>query len=261
MYQCKVNKVELIYLQAHSSYILQPLDVSAFSPLKGKYRQIIQNLAHLDDAAPTKKRTFIQVYTEARKEAWKPEILKKGWETAGLFPWNPNKSVNSSQVKNHILRPTTPPNEIELLDINTSASHQALYRSMAPKIDSLPLSNDQKLMLFQGLNKAGKAINLNNTWKAEHEAERRKFEAQTEAMASNKRKRIEKNPNTTFAGIEQIMAAQEAQAQQEREKASKQARIDHKKLGKHAELAAKAIQAEDYKLCLFEWQIDNYLVE
>jgi hypothetical protein len=81
---------------------------------------------------------------------------------------------------------------------------------------------------------------------------------------SNKRKRIEKNPNTTFAGTEQIMAAQEAQAQQEREKALEQAEIDHErleKLEKHAELAARAIQAKKFKACLFEWQIDNYLVD
>lgn len=94
MYQCKINKIELVYLPAPSSHVLQPLDVDAFLPLEGKYRQFIRNLAYLDDAIPINKKKFIQVYTEARQEALRPGTLKKGWETAGLFPWNPNKSIN-----------------------------------------------------------------------------------------------------------------------------------------------------------------------
>ncbi|TIA44936.1 hypothetical protein D6C77_10764 [Aureobasidium pullulans] len=162
MYQCKINKVELIYLPAHSSHVLQPLDVGAFSPLKGKYRQFIQILAHLDDATPNKKKKFLEVYTKARQEVWKPETLKKGWETAGLFPWNPDKSIKSSQVNNHPIRAVTPPNQVEIPAIYTPASHQALYRIMAPKIRDLPLSNVDKRMIFQGFNKAGKAINSGN---------------------------------------------------------------------------------------------------
>jgi len=131
---------------------------------------------------------------------------------------------------------------------------------MAPKIRELPLSNLQKRMLFQGINKARKAINSTNLWKAQHEAERRVFEAQSEAISSNKRKRVEKNLNTIFAGIQEIMEAQRLQAEQEREKAEKQARIDYNKLANAAELSARAMRAKDYKACQIEWQIDDYMI-
>ncbi|TIA27656.1 hypothetical protein D6C78_11046, partial [Aureobasidium pullulans] len=223
------------------------------------YRQFIQNLAYLDDATPTKKKKFLKVYTKARQEVWKPETLKKGWETAGLFPWNPDKSINSSQVKNHPIRAVTPPNQVEIPVIYTPASHQALYRVMAPKIRDLPLSNVDERMIFRGFNKAGKAIINGNIWKAQHEAERRKVEARIENIATTKRRRVEKDPDTIFASIEEIIAAQEAQAEQEHEKALKQARIDYKKLENAAAIAARAMRANDFNSCLNQWQIDEYL--
>jgi hypothetical protein len=114
-------------------------------------------------------------------------------------------------------------------------------------------------MMFQGFYKASKAINIGNLWKAHHKAERRKLEAQIDTIAGTKRKRVEKNPNTTFAGVEEIMAAQEAQAEQEHEKALKQARIDYKKLGNAAAISARAMRSKDFKTCLYNWQIDDYL--
>lgn len=40
----------------------------------------------------------------------------------------------------------------------------------------------------------------------------------------------------------------------------KQAKIDYKKLEQQAELAARAVRAKDYKSCLNQWQIDEYLM-
>jgi hypothetical protein len=55
------------------------------------------------------------------------------------------------------------------------------------------------------------------------------------------------------------VAARRAQAEQEREKVEKQARIDYKKLANAAGLLAKGMRAKEYQSCLFEWQIDDYL--
>ena len=37
MWECKQNDVELLFLPAHSSHVLQPLDLGTFSPLKSRY--------------------------------------------------------------------------------------------------------------------------------------------------------------------------------------------------------------------------------
>src|SRR5262245_9462876 len=41
LWMCKQNKVALVFLLAYSSHVLQPLDLSCFSPIKTRYRQSI----------------------------------------------------------------------------------------------------------------------------------------------------------------------------------------------------------------------------
>ncbi|KAI1000803.1 hypothetical protein K3495_g7399 [Podosphaera aphanis] len=55
MWTCHQNKVACLYLPAHTSHILQPLDLAPFSVVKSKYRQEIQAFAFVDDAAPAKR--------------------------------------------------------------------------------------------------------------------------------------------------------------------------------------------------------------
>jgi hypothetical protein len=52
---CYQNNVLAYWLPPHSSHVLQPLDLTCFSPLKGAYRKHLRNVADLDDAAPIKK--------------------------------------------------------------------------------------------------------------------------------------------------------------------------------------------------------------
>jgi hypothetical protein len=43
----KKNCADILYLPAHSSHVLQPLDLGTFSPLKSRYRKEIADLAYL----------------------------------------------------------------------------------------------------------------------------------------------------------------------------------------------------------------------
>ena len=106
MWECKQNNVGLLFLPAHSSYVLQPLDLGTFSPLKSRYRREIAHHACIDDSAPVKKRRFVQCYQKARTETFNPRLLCAGWAAAGLYPWNPSKDLNSSQI--HTTNPPPP---------------------------------------------------------------------------------------------------------------------------------------------------------
>ena len=44
MWECKQNNVELLFLPAHSSHVLQPFDLDTFFPLKSRYRSRIADL-------------------------------------------------------------------------------------------------------------------------------------------------------------------------------------------------------------------------
>ena len=59
MWTCWKNKVYTLYLPAHASHVLQPLDLATFSVVKSKYRDQIRALSALDDAAPIKKERFV----------------------------------------------------------------------------------------------------------------------------------------------------------------------------------------------------------
>ncbi|KAI5193409.1 hypothetical protein E4T38_09963 [Aureobasidium subglaciale] len=88
---CKQLKIFLLFLPAHSSHVLQPLNLGVFSPLKSRY-----HLAALDDASPIKKQRFVTCYHLARLERFTPRHLRAGWLAAGIYLFNPSKGLNSS---------------------------------------------------------------------------------------------------------------------------------------------------------------------
>lgn len=98
LWECRQAKVELLFLPSHSSHILQPLDLDTFAPLKAHYRKCIMDLAQYDDAVPVKKRRFVNCYQQAREEIFNSHYLRVCWKAVGLFPWNPQKALNLSQV-------------------------------------------------------------------------------------------------------------------------------------------------------------------
>jgi len=248
MWICKQNKVQLVFLPPHSSHVLQPLDLGVFSPLKTRYRRTISELSCLDDAAPVKKQRFIIAYNLAREEALTDRTLRSGWKAAGIFPWNPEKGLKSSQVKQPIqTRQCTPPAQLANLQgfINTPKSSQELYRSTRSIQKSKGTDRDWCRLAM----KAGKAISLLNTQHALDQQTLRVQSAQIKQLSINKtRKKITVNPNTRFANIEQIKQAQIEQA-------ARQAELDAKEPELEAKRAAEAILSMSLQACQFEWQI------
>jgi hypothetical protein len=86
MYECFTNKVELLYLPAHTSHISQPLDVGVFGPLKTYYRGIIAS--HTINTAQTAyfKRRFIAAYVAARRKAFRRSNIEAGFRKSGIWP-------------------------------------------------------------------------------------------------------------------------------------------------------------------------------
>ena len=92
---CWEHQIWPYYLVPHTSHVTQPLDLSCFAPLKGKYRQVIADLASFDDALPIKKIRFLDYYQQARENSWTKPIILAGWLAAGICPWNPLKILQS----------------------------------------------------------------------------------------------------------------------------------------------------------------------
>jgi hypothetical protein len=79
--------------------VLQLLDLGTFASMKLRYRTLIRDLSYLDNAAPIKKRRFIQCYEQTHEDVLTLRIIKNRWKAAGLIPYNPSKGLNSSQLQ------------------------------------------------------------------------------------------------------------------------------------------------------------------
>jgi hypothetical protein len=78
MIACKQANVHLLYLPAHASHLLQPLDLASFSVMKSQYRREIAELSALDDAAPVKKERFVIAYNKARNDGLSERVIRAG---------------------------------------------------------------------------------------------------------------------------------------------------------------------------------------
>ncbi|KAJ5273619.1 hypothetical protein N7478_008744 [Penicillium angulare] len=102
---CSENDIIPICMPAHSSHLLQPLDVGCFAVLKRSYGRLIENqmrigINHID------KFDFLEVYPSARDEVFKLETIKNSFAAAGLVPFNPDRVISKLDIQ---LRTPTPP--------------------------------------------------------------------------------------------------------------------------------------------------------
>lgn len=92
-------------MPAHSSHLLQPLDVGCFAVLKRAYGRFVSDLArnaynHID------KLDFLADYPRARIEAFQPSIIQNSFAAAGLVPIDPERVLSKLNIS---LRTPTPP--------------------------------------------------------------------------------------------------------------------------------------------------------
>ncbi|KAI1004226.1 hypothetical protein K3495_g3984 [Podosphaera aphanis] len=112
LWLCKRNRVEGLFLPPHSTHLLQLLDLSGFSAINSRFRNLIQDFSSLTDAAPVKKERFITFYHKARENGLTEKVIRAGWRAAGLVPYNPGLVLSSSQRMNRPRTPTQPKDSI-----------------------------------------------------------------------------------------------------------------------------------------------------
>ena len=96
---CMEKKILPLYMPPHSSHILQPLDVSCFSPLKHFYKQEVENLAQRRINS-IKKEDFLYIYPAAHQKALSTFNIKSGFAATGLVPLSSERVLSKfSQTK------------------------------------------------------------------------------------------------------------------------------------------------------------------
>lgn len=101
---CTENKIISLCMPAHTSHLLQPLDVSYFAPLKAAYGHKVSELArqgvfHID------KTEFLSIYLRVRRSVFTEKNIQSGFRAAGLVPPCPERVLSSLTV----VRTPSPP--------------------------------------------------------------------------------------------------------------------------------------------------------
>lgn len=95
---CKNNKIITVCMPAHSSHLLQPLDVALYSPLKRAYGDEINLFIKASVNHITKSEFFI-AFIAAHLRIFIAENIKSGFRGAGILPWNPDSVIEKLDVR------------------------------------------------------------------------------------------------------------------------------------------------------------------
>ncbi len=98
-YLCLENNIHPLYLPAHATHKLQPLDVGPFSPLSAAYSRTVEEYTPTG-VAVLNRSVFTLLYIQARQQAFTERNIRAGWRRAGIWPINKQRLLNDPEIKN-----------------------------------------------------------------------------------------------------------------------------------------------------------------
>jgi len=222
MWTCLYNNIQLLFLPPHTSHVLQPLDISVFSPLKYTYRKYLNEITSWTELTVQGKQLMIRCIVRAQKEAMTAQNIRAGWRASGLWPININKPLSSRLL----LENSNPVADIEKISAPREAPGpvQSSQPSKAPTepivdtpqrksdlhyhLNDLVLQNRHPCVRRLQARKVEKAFDERDFKLAQALQEIEALKAQLEAAQPSKRKRVVTDPNERFATIQLIHQAQ-----------------------------------------------------
>ena len=119
---CMEHTIDLLILPPHTSHVLQPLDVSVFSPLKRALAAETDKASHLDSGR-IRRVEWTEMYIRARETALTSSNILSGWRATGLQPLSPIV-VLDKRATTPIRQPSLPqtPGQSSNLDLSLLCS-------------------------------------------------------------------------------------------------------------------------------------------
>lgn len=108
---CQNKDIVTLCIPAHSSHILQPLDVCCFAPLKQAYSQQVEGFIRLN-INHIAKHHFLSAFKNAYNVAITEKNIISAFENTGLVPFNPKVVLSVLDIR---LRTPTPPLPTQVL--------------------------------------------------------------------------------------------------------------------------------------------------
>ena len=250
---CWENQVWPFYLHPHTSHVCQPLDLSCFAFVKGRYRQEVADLARFDDSMPIKKLRFVQFYENARNSGLSRDHIIAGWKASGVHPWRPSKVLRSTQVvptqPTTLSKPLPTPKRARNINITTPTNTKQLQA----QVTTILRGNHDDRTIRLLFAKAGKTMTTLQFENAKQGLLLAKQNKLVEEQRVSKRRRVAIDANDTFADIESIIAAQQ---QLEAQKA----RWEHLDRLKEARDSSNLLIQAGMEAFLLEWHASDLIV-
>jgi hypothetical protein len=103
---CSQNDIIPLCMPAHSSHLLQPLNVGCFSVLKRQYGKLVEGLMRSRVNQITKL-DFLTEYPTARVVSYNLDTIRNSFAATGLNPFDPNRVLETLNIQQKT--PTPPP--------------------------------------------------------------------------------------------------------------------------------------------------------
>lgn len=207
LYECYHYNIYLLFLPAHSSHVLQPLDVAVFSAVKTSYRKELGNRPNDNDSSPVGKRIFLECYAIAREAGITEKNIRLGWRTSGLWPVSIAKPLMSKLLLDPVKTtpektPQRPPQPLE--------AGLPLYNTPANKKDLRNLLNNSRkrsahprsIRLMQ--RKIEKQFDVQRAQIIIAERQNQELEDKIKLIKPKKRQTVVTNPNTLFVQVIEV---------------------------------------------------------
>jgi predicted HTH domain antitoxin len=128
---CKKNRIISLCMSAHSSHLLQPLDVSVFAVLKRAYGGLVEQRMRLDFNI-IKKEDFLDAYPAARTKAFKTQNIQNGFIATEIASFESDRVVQQLDIQLRIFIPSDSrsSNSQSFWILQTSSNTRQLHRQM-----------------------------------------------------------------------------------------------------------------------------------
>ncbi|XP_076155223.1 uncharacterized protein LOC143138689 [Alosa pseudoharengus] len=135
---CRANQIEVVCLPAHTTHVLQPLDVAVYSSLRAAFSRLAREMGLVRGDLVLGKRHFSAVLKYAVELACTPDTIKSGFRSTGLFPLDRTAVDDSKLVKglrepNHLSSDTDedPEDLTDVADVSAAAHTRSATTSAA----------------------------------------------------------------------------------------------------------------------------------
>ena len=99
---CQEHNIITLYIPPHLLYILQPLDIGCFSPLKTAYRKQIKGFIYSSQIYITKE-DFFPAFKVVFQEVITLQNIQGGFRGAGITPISPEKVLEGLGISSSCL--------------------------------------------------------------------------------------------------------------------------------------------------------------